>query len=293
MAGNRATPAQSPAAGARAAVAPPEAHANAPIAASAATRRRPARPRRKYRVFGRNTVHPVTVVPWNGAPTIAFRRAARSRPWTTRSGMPARAITRAATGSKTIVGPAARWPSPISATSSLYVNRSNRRAFGSFRGSAEYTPSTEVAFTRRAAPTVRAREARVRAVPQGDREGGGVHAGALDPELVEPALAGPEGTAHRDVEPRDPPAARDREDLPAEREVAQELREVREVPVVRLVRVQDGPAQRDDDLLHGPTACESPPPGYRFPRAPARSGREPAGPCWPNMLATARPRGAC
>src|SRR5207249_3895863 len=106
----------------------------------------------------------VTRVPWNGSPRSAARKARRSRPWTTLRGVRSRATTRAATGSKTTLGPAVRCPLPESVTRSPNLIRGTRRAPGSFLGSALYTPSTEVAFTIRWAPTNRARDAATRSV---------------------------------------------------------------------------------------------------------------------------------
>src|SRR2546427_12694707 len=108
--------------------------------------------------------HPETVVPWNGSPEIAARRASRYRPSTTRRGIPPFAITRAPTGSKTILGPAREWPSPVRAINFAYGIRSKRCANGFSFGSSEYTPSTLVAFTRRSAFTTRARLAATRSV---------------------------------------------------------------------------------------------------------------------------------
>src|SRR5439155_1349351 len=48
-----------------------------------------------------------TSVPWNGSPRMAARNASRSRPWTTLSGVRSRTRTWAATGSNTMLGPAA------------------------------------------------------------------------------------------------------------------------------------------------------------------------------------------
>src|SRR5437016_8796426 len=106
----------------------------------------------------------VTRVPWNGSPRSAARKARRSRPWTTLRGVRSRATTRAAIGSKTTLGPAVRCPLPESVTRSPNLIRGTRRAPGSFLGSALYTPSTEVAFTIRWAPTNRARDAATRSV---------------------------------------------------------------------------------------------------------------------------------
>src|SRR3989442_7958810 len=114
-------------------------------------------------VSGRSD-HPETVVPWNGSPEIAARRASRSGPSTTRGGIPAFAITRAPAGSKTILGPAREWPSPVRAINFAYGIRSKRCANGFSFGSSEYTPSTLVAFTRRSAFTTRARLAATRSV---------------------------------------------------------------------------------------------------------------------------------
>src|SRR5437667_108131 len=113
---------------------------------------------------GASTYSSVTRVPWNGSPRSAARKARRSRPWTTLRGVRSRATTRAATGSKTTLGPAVRCPLPESVTRSPNLIRGTRRASGSFLGSAVYTPSTEVAFTIRWAPTNRARDAATRSV---------------------------------------------------------------------------------------------------------------------------------
>src|SRR2546425_108625 len=126
-------------------------------------------------VSGRSD-HPETVVPWNGSPEIAARRASRSRPSTTRRGIPAFAITRAPTGSNTIFGPARECPSPVRAINFAYGIRSKRCANGFSFGSSEYTPSTLVAFTSRSAFTTRARLAATRSV---------VHPGDVEEELRE------------------------------------------------------------------------------------------------------------
>src|SRR5438093_294440 len=105
-----------------------------------------------------------TRVPRNGSPRIADRSAAGSRPWTTLNGVRSRATTRAATGSNTMLGPAASWPFPARSMRSRKLIRSSSRAFGSFRGSVVYTPATEVAFTMRAARTKRASDALTRSV---------------------------------------------------------------------------------------------------------------------------------
>src|SRR5207249_2649179 len=105
-----------------------------------------------------------TRVPRNGSPRIADRSPAGSRPWTTLNGVRSRATTRAATGSNTMLGPAASWPFPARSMRSRKLIRSSSRAFGSFRGSVVYTPATEVAFTMRAAWTNRASDALTRSV---------------------------------------------------------------------------------------------------------------------------------
>src|SRR5256885_13562498 len=105
-----------------------------------------------------------TRVPRNGSPMIADRSAAGSRPWTTLNGVRSRATTRAATGSNTMLGPAASWPLPARSMRSRKLMRSSNRAFGSFRGSVVYTPATEVAFTMRAAWTNRPSDPLTRSV---------------------------------------------------------------------------------------------------------------------------------
>src|SRR2546428_345680 len=90
-------------------------------------------------VSGRSD-HPETVVPWNGSPEIAARRASRSRPSTTRRGIPAFAITRAPTGSKTILGPAREWPSPVRAINFAYGIRSKRCANGNRPAERDHDP---------------------------------------------------------------------------------------------------------------------------------------------------------
>src|SRR5207247_10108461 len=102
---------------------------------------------------------PTTMVPRDGWPRIADRSAVGTRPWTTLNGVRSRATTRAATGSNTMLGPAASWPVPARSMRSRKVVRSSNRAFGSFRGSVVYTPATDVAFTMRAAWTNRASDA--------------------------------------------------------------------------------------------------------------------------------------
>src|SRR5947199_7411600 len=124
-------------------------------------------PSRSYKVrrFTRTPSRQSTTrVPRNGWPRVADRSAGGSRPWTTLNGVRSRATTRAATGSNTMLGPAASWPFPARSMRSRKLMRSSNRAFGSFRGSVVYTPATEVAFTMRAAWTNRASDALTRSV---------------------------------------------------------------------------------------------------------------------------------